>query len=153
MKTDVQEFFDAIYPIKDKNSGGCLFFCYAFFLWLKKNKLPLNDFQIKQYSREEYKIENNKGYHNGNTPVSSAHFTWIYDGKEYDSIGAATRKSFTFDKLSFYKSDILDTVTHDIVESFCIDALSINQWNDAFERIPAVDHIRKTLGLELSHVI
>lgn len=45
----LEKFFNGCSGIDCKNAGGCLFFCYAFWKWAKKNGLDLSSFDIVQY--------------------------------------------------------------------------------------------------------
>lgn len=143
---DVNEFFDGISEIESKNHGGCLFFCYLFFLWLKKNNMPLKDFDIIQYHDFYDNIEHNLNwlYDKEGDPVSSYHFTWIYDGLEYDSDGEA-------DDYSFIRyRECLELRDEEEIELFCANALKFGDWNPMFDRNEAIENVHHKFGIDLS---
>jgi hypothetical protein len=149
---DVSPFFDAIYDIENKNRGGCLFFCYAFWKWLKKNGHSTESFQIVQYDYDKTPIMQNIQWINTNkgNPVSSNHFAWIYQGVEYDSEGIIKhKKNYLREILYGLNSPKLNV---DLVEQFCVKALTKSCWNDEFDRKGVIDDLVYSLGVNLYNV-
>jgi hypothetical protein len=143
----LQVFFDAVKEIPYKNWGGCLFFCYVFFLWLKKNNYSTSSFAIIQYDcyDGDY-IRHNEDFIKGETDFarSSAHFTWKYDGGEYDACGTPTYKTKEFAELKG-----LQTRYGSLVACFCENALINGSWNPDFNRNAAIDIVKKNLKLRI----
>lgn len=147
----IQDFLDGIAGIPDKNSGGCLFFCYAFLLWLEKNGLPTDSFIITQYARHEesHKIEHNMNYVNGASPMSSSHFTCMYECIEFDAEGLPR----DIWRLSYKRQKLNQIAEYGLNEAFCIDALKKGKWNTDFNRKQAIKTVKKNLGIDMGHVI
>jgi hypothetical protein len=133
-------FFDAVEEIQCKNLGGCLFFCYVFFLWLKKNNYNTDSFGIIQYDSwgNQY-LRHNEAYIRGERSYarSSAHFTWLYEGTEYDSEGIYKG----YRPKDFAELNGLQTKYGSLVVSFCESALINGNWNPDFQRNEAIDII------------
>ena len=155
-RVDISPFFDAIIDIPDKNRGGCLFFCYAFWKWLKQNGYSTETFQIEQYD-DDYSttnIENNLEWieNNGanNNPISSHHFSWWYEGEQYDAEGAVDNTIYGhFDSEVLYG---LNTSRCCLVEEFCQKALIYSGWNCTFDRSDAIETLKEVLDIDLSDV-
>jgi len=145
----LQVFFDAVKDIPKKNNGGCLFFCYIFFLWLKKNGYNTNSFSIIQYSAgwDKECIVQNDAFIRGESDraTSSAHFTWLYNGAEYDAEGTPTYRTNTFSELKG-----LQTRYGSLVKCFCENALQNGSWNPQFNRNAAIDIIKQRMKLPIS---
>ncbi len=148
----LKHFFGTIKPIEYKNNGGCLFFCYVFWKYLKKHNLPYNTYQIVQYELGDSNTKRNIQFINGevDTADSSRHFTWLYEGKEYDGNGETKAGN------SAYGTDgnrtVLNGLQNDyenLVDKFCVNALTHGDWNSMFNRKQAIKRIEKTLELEL----
>lgn len=152
MKVDLDNFFNPISSIEYKNRGGCLFFCYCFWLWLKKNGYDTSSFQIKQYCYDGANIEHNLDWLEGDIDgaQSSSHFTFIYKGIEYDGDGEACIEPY-----SDYPQKILDGLNANVcclVEDFCVSALNDAPWNDTFDRESAIERVESVLDIDLSNV-
>lgn len=153
MDKEIQRFFDGIEEIEDKNCGGCLFFCYAFYRFLIENNMETDTFQIKQYNYEKWNIEHNLEWIEGNNdddPVSSNHFTFLYKENEYDGEGLVKKNTFSH----YRNSEILYGLNGviNIVEHFCKECLIKSGWNDIFDREYAIEKIKENLDLDLSDV-
>ena len=140
---NVSPFFGKIENIPNKNLGGCLFFCYLFWLWLKENDLPTDSFSIFQYDFEDGdSINQNLDWILGDTDEagSSAHFAWKYEGIEYDSDGIRPEGGW-----NNYEATELLGLNHEtgsLVEEFCLNAMLYGGWNYTFDLPEAL----KTLG-------
>ena len=149
---DVQEFFDKISDIDDKNSGGCLLFCYLFFCWLRKNDYPTDSFEIIQMSSdyEETKIQENIEFINKkrDSAVSSAHFAWRYNGEEYDSEGALEHVRWRF----YNKATLPLFGDTNAIVALCENALINGRWNNWFDRNAAIPVIQECFGIDFSHL-
>lgn len=151
MNPKLKEFFDSIAHIQNKNAGGCLFFCYVFWLWLKKKGLPTESFQIMQYgySKNDSSLIRNIEWTRGNNnrPGSGAHFTWLYQGTEYDGTGVINTDRWAH----YYRRRLpyLNTKRIKKVEEFCQNALSNGSWNRRFNRAKAKLWIKWKLGIEV----
>lgn len=145
----IDKFIDDFKIIPNKNNGGCLFFCYVFWLWINKFNHPKDDFKIIQYDYSAKKIEYNVKWLKGESdshPLASYHFTWIFQGVEYDAEG--------FVKQSSYESkhrEILD-IDFNLIEKFFVDALNNNDWNDSFDRVQAISYIKHLYDIDLDHI-
>ena len=146
---ELSEFFDSVADIPNKNRGGCLFFCYVFWLWLIDNDMPLDSFDIIQYDyTHRPKLgQNMEWLCNGNlSPTSSYHFTWIYNGIEYDADG----------ELCCFDDDGLECealcIENDQIKDFCQHAINFAPWNDEFDREEAIYIIKDRLGLSLDDI-
>jgi len=144
----LQVFFDLIKDIDYKNHGGCLFFCYVFFLWLKKNNYSTTSFSIIQYQMWGSYIEQNEAFIRGenSAATSSSHFTWKYNGIEYDADGFP-KPMMTQGQSSELKG--LQTRYGSLVKCFCESALINGDWNTMFNRNRAIEKINKTMKLRL----
>lgn len=153
-KVDISPFFDAITDIPDKNRGGCLFFCYAFWKWLKKHGHETETFQISQYDENQRAdIDSNLEWINGNAdnPTSSYHFSWWYQDNHYDAEGAVDDSIYSdLDSEVLYG---LNTSRCCLVEEFCREALLYSGWNDRFCRKLAIHTIKETLDIDLGDVM
>lgn len=150
MKADLSDFFSAVEDIKFKNCGGCLYFCYVFYKWLKQNDMDTSDFQIIQYSKYSDEVEANLEWINYEEGASSAyHFTWVYDGIEMDAEGEL---SYEPDVEHRVELGGLNTPYCDVVEAFCEDALINGSWNFMFDRNEAIKIVKKTLGINTKTV-
>lgn len=152
MKIDLDLFFNPISHIENKNHGGCLLFCYVFWKWLKKNGYETSSFRIKQYCYDGVYIEHNLDWLEGDIDgaQSSSHFTFLYDGFEYDGDGEAC-----LDPFSGYKKIVLDGLNTNVcclIDKFCVSALNEANWNDFFDREYAIGEIEKALGIDLSEI-
>jgi len=144
----IQDFLDGIAGIPDKNAGGCLFFCYAFFLWLKKNNLPTDKFYIVQYAYCIENIQQNLQYIYGEMPVSSSHFSWVYEEIEVDGEGFLDQLNYKHHE----KERLRQIAEHGLNEAFCIDALKKARWYPEFNRKQAIKTLKHNLDLDLNHV-
>lgn len=149
----LDRFFDGVADIPDKNRGGCLFFCYAFWKWCKINNIPTDTYDVIQWeaSYEHGKIEQNLQFlhHGMNDLDSSAHFAWTFDGELYDGYGLTTYESNT------RPGDNYENITngnHDRIEEFFIRALNEDIWNTTFLRNIAIRNIKDRLDLDLHEV-
>lgn len=149
-RVDVEEFFTAIEDIEFKNHGGCLLFCYTFWLWLKSQGHETDTFAIFQHSYRDVEIEHNRNWiaNKTGTPVSAFHFTWEYQGTRYDGTGEYDVDAHVDGvKLDLIQSDV------DLTEEFCEKSLNdVWQWNDTFDRSYAAGVILNNLGICLDHV-
>lgn len=160
------DFFKGVQSIENKNRGGCLFFCYAFYKWLKQNNMPTDSFQIIQYDEENScritnnilwvssKINNLPNHYS--SPQSSSHFTWLYNGIEYDGYGEV-RETSRHRRWERVDNEVLYGLNNsglkiNLVEEFCTKALNYSSWNDWFERNEAIEIISETLGIDLYDV-
>lgn len=155
MPRKLKPFFDAISDIPFKNCGGCLFFCYVFWLWLKKNEIDTKSFEIIQYdcdSREA--IQQNEAWISGaeKNASSSWHFTWLYNKKEYDAENPVGKRYSPRQHETSVVLDGLNTKYLSLVEQFCLSALNESAWNTWFDREKAIEIIEERLGLDLSKV-
>lgn len=143
----LDKFFDELVDIPDKNYGGCLFFCYVFWLWLLENNLPTESFQILQHDYSERSALHNLEWINGNRSInagSSSHFTWMYEGVEYDAEGEYTRND-DYDEIVELAG--LNTAHCNLVGEFCINALTYGEWNCDFDRRGAISIVEDRLGV------
>lgn len=149
---DVKEFFDKICDISDKNAGGCLFFCYLFFCWLRKNNYPTDSFEIIQITLpyEEERIQQNIDFINKerDSAVSSAHFAWRYNGKEYDSEGLLNCTRWD----SYPKATLPLFGNTEAIISLCENALMNSRWNTWFDRNATIPIITERFGIDFSHL-
>lgn len=131
---------------------------YLFYHWLKKHDLPLNDFTIVQYEADyeqtiyhnEEWIENSLNGNCENSPESSTHFSWIYNGEEWDGNGPIDDEmleDFVREELTALRSDRVD-----LIDEFCTQALVNSDWNFFFSRDEAIDYILDTMDINLNHV-
>lgn len=153
MNKNLKGFFEGIKDIEDKNAGGCLFFAHVFWRYLKKNNLPTNSFEIVQYS-PSYKdaIEHNIKWINKDNdvkhPISSFHFTWLYEYTEYDGEGEVGDRFFHLKRKVLYGLNGMSN----LVEEFCVQALNKSSWNSMFERNDAIEIIKYNLDIDMSDV-
>lgn len=145
----LKPFFEAVKNIPCKNDGGCLLFCYCFWLWLKKNNIKTDSFQIVQYDHSsKYNIETNLKWIDGEEEeaVSSYHYTWIYDGIEYDSEQIKPKCKVETNEVLLG----LNTKNVCLIDDFCENALNNGNWNSCFNRAKYIPIIEKSLGIDLS---
>ena len=149
--SNLSPFFEAIADIPEKNRGGCLYFCWVFWLWLKEQGMSTETFQIKQTSGpwggQEPITHNLKWIDTqGNAnfpPRSSYHFTWLYEGKEYDAEGPHCEPN------GVILSGLNSPVSEPMVDKFCIEALNKGSWNSYFDRDHAIDMVMVHPNLNL----
>lgn len=153
MNKNLKPFFKGIKEIPCKNNGGCLLFAYTFWKYLKKNNLPTESFDIVQYaSSYENAIEHNIKWINKDNdiehPMSSFHFTWLYEGIEYDGEGKVG------DEYKSMKRKILHGLNGmtNLVDEFCVQALNKSSWNSMFDRPSAIKIIEEKLGIDLDEI-
>lgn len=152
MKIDLDDFFNPIRHIEYKNHGGCLFFCYVFWKWLERNGYDTSSFKIKQYCYDGINIEHNLDWLEGDIDgaQSSSHFTFIYEGIEYDGNGEADTEPY-----ESYQKTVLDGLNTNVcclVEEFCLSALNDAPWNDTFDREYAIKEVEGIFDIDLSEV-
>lgn len=149
---DVKEFFNKICDIDDKNAGGCLFFCYLFFCWLRKNNYPTDSFEIIQMSSmfEEDRIQENIEFINKQreSAVSSAHFAWRYNGEEYDSEGVLNHIRWE----RYTKATLPLFGDANAIVALCENALTNGRWNSCFDRNATIPIVTERFGIDLSHL-
>jgi hypothetical protein len=142
-------FFNTIDLLTSPNRGGCLMIAYTFYLYLIKNNLPTDTFRIKQYQNNhgDDDIDHNIKFINGLTDsaVSSAHYTWLYNGVEMDG---TIRK---------HKELAVVTDTYIILPIkdftlFCENALINGNWNWIFNRDESIKIIKEHLDIDLTHL-
>ena len=138
-----------IKPLRYKNQGGCLFFAYAFWLWAKKEGLPLKSFEIVQIDYNDgFDFETNMKWINkkGDKVRSSHHFVWKYLQTEYDGDGqwkGRKKARGDIDTLNGLNGHVC------LVEEFCVKALKEGSWNSCFDREAAMNHCELLLGINL----
>jgi len=139
-KRELKTFFDAVADIPYPNSGGCLFFCYVFWLWLKKKGYDRSSFTINQYDYNETVIKRNIAFieKKQKNAGSSNHFTWSYNGQEYDAEGIP---SYTPGHRHVFKLRC--------VKRFCENALINGSWNHMFDRNAAIKEVGTKLRISL----
>jgi hypothetical protein len=145
----LDDFFDGCSEIVDKNYGGCLFFCHVFWRWGIKNGLDMSSFDIVQYDwSDKFAIANNLKWIEGQTgiPMSSNHYTWLYEGIEYDGDGISTKGSGTRAILKGLNGCV------PLVDEFCVKALTLSSWNPRFDRNSAIVVIQDELGVGMNDV-
>ena len=146
--TDVQEFIDLVAPIRNKELGGCLVMCYAFYRWLEHKGLDQDTFYIVQYDSmyDGDNIEHNLAWIEGKNdePTSANHFTRLYHDKEYHSTGHYRN--------SYGRTVLTGLTEKDIIEEFCIDALNYAPWNGDFDRPTEIPRLELILGIDLSEI-
>lgn len=140
------KFFDAIDDIPFKNYGGCLFFCYVFWLWAKLNHRDLSDYDIIQYDNNYSRVEKNIAFIKGlrKKAFEANHFSWIHNDREFDSDGIVT-PCYTIIK------ERLRIPNHK-VQVFCENALMNGSWNNKFNRNNAIDTVCDRLNINLCHL-
>lgn len=151
-KTKMQKFFNGVKSIKNKNAGGCLFFCYAFWKFLEKENLPTDTFQIVQYDYADLRYtEHNLKFINGEIAyaTSSRHFTWMYEGVEYDGYGKVVEVQFGLRTVL----NGLQNEFENLVDKFCESALINGNWNETFNREKAIDLIYENLKIDLNSIL
>ena len=145
----VAPFFKKLNNIHNKNAGGCLFFAYVFWLWLKRNDLPTESFEIVQYDYNGDCSRHNLRWIAGQKKhaISSAHFTWMYEGIEWDAAGEFNnRRSDCVRRVL----EGLNTRYASLVERFCKVALrDRDQWNVSFDRDSAVRKLRRRFDMKI----
>ena len=157
---DVSDFFNQIKDIPKKNAGGCLFFCYAFYKWLKKNDFPTDSFQIVQYDTSGYRLGSNLAWINNARnnednacyPQASDHFTFVYDGVECDGNGLFNKARWSDCRVEVLHGLNIPSMSVDLVEEFCVQALMEGEWNSEFNRGAAIEEIKECLDIDLGNV-
>ncbi len=129
-----KQFFKGVKHIYWKNSGGCLFFCYAFKRFFEQNGGDLSTFKIVQYHIDWVEMQDNLKWIPNTIPKAMQHFMWMYEGKQYDGYGE--NDSY----MAKYRS-VLEIPLEQINE-FCELALLEDQWNTQFNRDSAIETIR-----------
>lgn len=141
-------FFETIKPIPSKDCGGCLIFCYAFFLFLHRNKLSTKSFKIIQYdyNGRAWTRSNLRFIYGGrNRPQSSYHFTFVYDGVEYDCEGR-----FDKNRVSSLERTILPFPDRKALVRFCVNSIKYSNWNWTFRREKWMPIVNKYLGISMT---
>lgn len=156
-KDQIKAFYKGISPIENRNQGGCLFFCYTFYLWLEKNGYNDSSYSIIDYCNpddpeEGDSIGNNEAFIEGKNKkaVSATHFTWMYNGQEYDSNGVVLER-YKPDDWKHHQFDEL--MKKHMVDKFCINALHNGSWNTTFQRAGAMKTIKEKLGIDIPKTI
>lgn len=152
-KVEIQGFLDSIKEISYKNEGGCLFFCYAFWLWLKKNKFNTLSFGIIQHEIwGSSSTKQNEKFIKGETDIatSSSHFVWTYNGIQYD---AESVDPSSFNGATVTELKGLQNRYGSLVKEFCENSLKHGCWNPMFNRKEAVKIVRKNLKLNMNSTI
>ena len=153
----IQEFFDGIAETDPftRTRGGCLYFAYVFWKWLRLNNMPTESFQIIQYDNDNGDtINHNLKWIDGETdhPESSHHYTWMYEGVEYDGNGPY---DVELHGISFHERitlDGLNTPFVNLVDQFCIEGLNKAGWNFMFSRMAATEIIERNLGITMEEI-
>lgn len=140
----VDDFFQKICDIPNKNNGGCLLFCYLFYLQFR-------ECEIVQYSGwGSQPIQTNIEFLEGKREraTSSSHFTWIYHNVEYDSEGI-------YNEEADWKYVPLKAVLPlgNKIDEFCVNALRYGSWNPQFRRKTTIPLLEKRFGISLEHIL
>lgn len=145
MPKELEDFYAKIKDIPDKGFGGCLLFCYAFFMFLRKNKISAKSFKIVQYAHGKSAIISNLKFLNSdaNHPVASYHFTFKYLGKEYDCNGIVKGAP------NRVVSKTLPIKKFGMMRVFCKTAMLYGNWNKTFNRNKWQPVIEQRLGIKL----
>lgn len=141
----IEEFFDKIKDIPNRCSGGCLLFCYLFYLQFK-------NIEIVQYDYPDgISIKRNIAFLNNERAqaYSSAHFTWIYQNQEYDANGVY---NYQRDREWLSVPQRIVLPLNERLEEFCISALNHGSWNSMFYRKAAIAVIEERFGFDLSRI-
>ncbi len=152
---EITEFFTAIEEIDHKNRGGCLLFCYAFFLWLKSRGHDLHDFTIYHVAGNwGYLINTNIDFLDGRQtePTSGWHFVWKYNGEIFDSCG---RYFLSYDDVNLFPENKAFShfgTRETAIANFCIAALNKHEWNTRFHRPQGMDIAESNLMIEFAGV-
>lgn len=153
-KDQIKAFYKGIESIPRRNCGGCLFFCYTFYLWLEKNGYDDSSYSIIQYCSpwDGDTIPQNEAFISGkNKQAASAnHFTWMYNGKQYDADGPFTRGNPPSD---WHHHQFDELMKKHLVEKFCINALHNGEWNEEFKRANAMKVVKEKLGITIPKTI
>ena len=135
-----------------------MFFCYVFWKWLQHHKLDTSSFQIVQYDiapthNTTINLEFIKSLGKDKQRVAaSAHFTWMYEGKEYDAEGIANNWVNRGYKRTVLAGLNTETGTP-LVARFCINALLNGHWNSCFNRKAAIHDVQDALRMKLPTII
>ena len=153
-QSELKGFFDAVEDIEFKNNGGCLFFCYVFFLWAQENcPEALESFDIVQYESDwSQAIGHNQRWLEGEeeNAMSSYHFTWTYKDRELDSEGVVDYSEYE----NCVSEHLELTGDSTAIEMFCLSALNeCSDWNWSFNRKEAKEKLEKRLGIDLNNVM
>lgn len=128
--------------------------CLAFWRWLVANDMPTESFEIVQYDScsDCMRIEKNINWINeGNgTPDSSDHFTWLYDGVEYDGEGHVDHEGWD-DCTRKILVGLNGSVQ--LIEKFCSVALARDMWNDCFDRFQAAEILENGLSIDMFNYV
>ncbi len=145
------KFFNKIKHIQNKAKGGCLFFAYAFWLWLKKNKLSRENFHVVQVNNSIYakeRINDNTIYLScgqGKTHPDY-HFMWMYNDLLYDC-NCDGNPIVSYNLPHNHDIHTIYAASDFILENFFINALKSDEWNSVFDRDSAEEELRKTLKI------
>lgn len=154
MNVDLTPFFEKVKNIRAKNRGGCLFFALLFWKWLKQQGHDTSSFEIVQYNYDKQEIEHNLKWIESLTgnACSSNHFTWLYDGVEYDaeSPRGYIRGAFLSERGVLHGLNMPGHTP--LVDAFCEDALMNSEWNDEFDRSSAIRRIENLFDIDMTHV-
>lgn len=145
----VETYFKKIEDIPNRGLGGCLLFCYTFILFLRKKRMAIKSFQIIQYDYSDGECtDHNIGFLNGEkeTADSSYHFTFMYDGNEYDCMGLVTPERRTGWWAT--KRTILPTKSYAHIVLFCQTALKYGSWNSMFDSKQWTPIIEERFGIK-----
>jgi len=144
----LKKFFEQIDDIPNRGLGGCLWFCYIFLLTLKKEGLSTNSFHLVQYDYAGgVSTEKNISFLNGksDTPQSSYHFTFMYEGKEYDCNGVVTPSR----KIGWaVNRTVLPISSYEQAVMFCQTALKYGAWNDRFDKDRWIPVLEERFGMK-----
>lgn len=152
-QSQLDKFFEDIKGIPSKNAGGCLLFCYLFWLWLKKNGFDTSTYNIIQIDWDDKTyLEHNKNWikNKEGNPQSSLHFFWSYEGKTYDADGP-----YDVSKRLYGSHDVLvglNTPDCELVSEFCVKALNNGGWNPIFNRNASIEEIKEIFDINLDQV-
>lgn len=142
------EFTETVRHIPAKAAGGCLVIAYSFWLWIQDRA---SDEQIQSFDIVQYKgfssenVDNNLAWINGDREFadSGSHFTWMFEGQEYDGNGPYGRS----DRV------VLSALSElDMIDDFCISALNHGDWNPSFERETGIPELEYCLDICLGDI-
>ena len=147
------DFFDKINHFENKSFGGCLFFAYVFWLWLKKNNMPRDNFHIFQLSHYDEKLQKNmKFLSTGNGDITADyHFLWEYDGKLFDcDCNGVALEPYSPVNMSIKK--VSDGCSECNINKFLITAIKTGNWNESFKIEKAKNKLKKSLGISFDNI-
>lgn len=131
------------------NDGGCLIAAYAFYLSLKKQKLPSDKFGLVSLNknRDDMTIrfhKNNMKYVSDptkNDPDLANHFGWTFDNKHriMDITGVIPE----------FRYPLIVLIPNNLIDDFFHRAIRKSGWNFLFDRQTYVPEIEKVLGINL----